>query len=563
MARIKIFVSQSADSEAVNALLSTLLVLVLKINKNDVKKFKVDFKTWVSQASGILTQLKIKKEFTVIANKFILNSRFSEEDAVALGKMLKTALPLLERDTAVTFDQLNMYKDCSSSLRTDSKPAWRRIEKNVSFLRNPKFNLAFLPEDQGSTLEVPLDQATTRLKELAAQLVGRPGHPFLTPKELMDLRKEGDKQELLAEYSAYLKEINAVVKSETFKFVRNSGNSLVPIAELQDYLTKKKIVNNLPIGFVGGQIDEAGNMYTKEGRQLDKKAYGVITPNPKYNPETDDTYVFTTKGFDGGAVRYRTLEFLGGNKAKRHLLVKDFFKNESQSRKRWLSDLLKAGSKEQTMAAMVEIMHQTASRIGGKDNATKGKPTYGLTTLQVQHVTITPSVIAFDYAGKKDAEQHHEYKIKTAEGKKILAIIKKLIEGKEPTDLVYTFKDKGKVKPITRDMVNKYLKSIGLEVTAHKFRHLMGTKITIGVLGQSPFKATANPKQAVVERWVKDELTKVGEMLHHKTGAKVTSSTAIKSYIDPDILAEFFNDLKLRVPKWVPLPKVAKVARES
>jgi hypothetical protein len=58
--------------------------------------------------------------------------------------------------------------------------------------------------------------------------------------------------------------------------------------------------------------------------------------------------------------------------------------------------------------------------------------------------------------------------------------------------------------------------------------------------------------QAQADKWVKESLTKVGDALHHRSGTKVTAMTAIKSYIDPGLLVNFYEDLGLRVPKWVP-----------
>jgi DNA topoisomerase IB len=253
-------------------------------------------------------------------------------------------------------------------------------------------------------------------------------------------------------------------------------------------------------------------------------------------------------------MRYRTLTFLGNNKDQRHAKVSEFFKTESTSRKKWLTDLIKANSKEQVFAAMVELLYSTSCRIGGKGNATKGEPTYGLTTLQVRHLTFTPAAVEFNYSGKKSAEQHHIFKTTTPEGKKIRAILLALVKNKDDTDLVFTFKG----KPVLRTTVNSYLRSLGLEITAHKFRQLAGTKVAIGVLRQAPFKKSDKPKQAAVDKWVKEELKKVGEVLHHRTGTNVTGMTAVKSYIDPGCLVEFYDGLGLRIPSWVPASTGAK-----
>jgi DNA topoisomerase IB len=161
---------------------------------------------------------------------------------------------------------------------------------------------------------------------------------------------------------------------------------------------------------------------------------------------------------------------------------------------------------------------------------------------------IKPGMVEFNYSGKKAAEQHHEFKTTTVEGKKVGAVLKELVKGKGANDLVFTYGG----KPVGRSSVNSYLRSLGIEITAHKFRQLAGTKIAMGVLGKAPFKAADMPKQAAVDKWVKEELTKVGTVLHHRSGTKITAMTAIKSYIDPSVITSFYEKLKLRTPRWVP-----------
>jgi hypothetical protein len=543
--KIKIFVSKSAAATEVDAFLSALLVLVLKINQNDTKAFKLDFKNWTNQISNLLGQLKIKKEFTRIANTFLLKDDFSEEDAVFLGRLLKSNKVYFEQDVTITFDQLSLYKDISSSLATDSQPAWKRIEKNVSKLNNPKLSHIFLPEPENLIqVDIPVETAVKKAKALALKLTGRSDKVFLTPKELAAIRLE--QPDLLSQYATFIKVVNKVVKAETLKFVRSSGKDRVPLVELKEYLKQRGIANNLPTGFTGGQIDEQGKMYTREGRQLDKIPFGLVQMNANYDPESDNTYVL--KSLEMHAV-YRTLTFLSGNKSARHEAVKDFYSQESAHRNTWITDLSKPGSKEQILSAMVEILYQTACRIGGKDNATKGEPTYGLSTLLVKHVKFNPTKVEFNYSGKKLAEQHHELRLNTPENKKIGELLKTLVAKKRPDDLVFTYGG----KTLGSNAVRTYLKEKGVTISPHRFRQLAGTKATMGILSKSPFKASAVPKQAEVDRWVKKELEKVGEVLHHRTGTKVTGMTAVKSYISPEVLVEFYNKLNLRVPNWVPV----------
>ncbi len=542
--KIRIYLSESADVAAFNALLCSLVTLVLKITGNDTSTLKAEFKNWASEASVVVTQLKIKKIYTIVANSFSLSGKFTEDHAYELGELLKSSLPLVVKDITIKKDKLQMYKDCYAVFLTNSMPAWRRIEKNVSILNSGKLTKIFLPDTEEEVVSIAA--AVKKLKMLCAKLTGRTNPPFLHPREVTPLRKDPKTLPILIEYNSYLKEINHVIKTETMNFVRASGKTLVSLDSLKAHLKKLGVVNNLPTGFTGGQVDERGAMYTREGRKLDKIPFGAVVMNPKYDPDKDNTYVMNN--LDCKTFRYRTLTFTSRNKKNRHALVREFFKKESQHRDAWLLDLKRAKSKQQVMAAMTELLFKTACRIGGKGNQTKGEPTYGLTTLQVRHLQFHPEDVQFNYSGKKSAEQEHVFNTTTPDGKRVGTILETLVKGKKPTDLVFTFKN----KPISRPVVNQYLHSIGIEITAHRFRQLAGTKLTMGILKKSPFKAKDEPKQAAVEKWLKEELKKVGEVLHHRTGTKVTGSTALKSYIDPEIVVEFFTNLGLRVPGDVP-----------
>ena len=177
-----------------------------------------------------------------------------------------------------------------------------------------------------------------------------------------------------------------------------------------------------------------------------------------------------------------------------------------------------------------------------------------MSTLLLKQLKALPNGFEFNYVGKKGTHQHHVIIGTTPSNKRVIANIKNFIKGKKPTDLVFT--DRG--RKLTGASVNGYLKSIGVPsgITIHKFRHLAGTKLALSLLAKAPFKKADAPTQTAVEKWLKEEMKIVGEQLHHRIGSgdnqKVTGMTAISAYISPQILKGFFNDLGLRVPKWVP-----------
>lgn len=544
---VTVHLSHSADPEAVRSLLSSVAVLILKLTGNDVTPLKTDFKNWVTKSASVLTQLGIKKEFTRISNILQLTGEFYDEDALELGKLLNSSKSYLEKDQSVSYEELALFKKYITYLRSDSISAWKYIEKNVSILRNSKLNAQFvsvLEEKEVATSVVPTDKAVKMMQKYVIKLTGRTTNLCILPKELQVLRKDPKNISLLQDYGVYAKEIKEAVKVNIRNYVRKAGKELVPLAEVQSYLTKLNLPNSLPIGFTGGQIDETGHMFTREGRSLERDPIGVVLMNPKYDPSTDSTYVL--QGIEVG--RIKTLNMNASNKEARFDKVKAFFAKETSFRKAWLSDLDKTGSKEQVFATMVELLYKTSCRIGGKANATAGEPTYGLTTLQVRHLEVQDKKVIFNYSGKKSHDQYHEFLAITVEGRKIKAVLEKLIKGKAQDELVFTFKG----KPLTDSMTNAYLRTHGIGITAHYFRRLTGTKMGIGILKMSPFKKSDEPKQAAVDKWILDEFKKVGTVLHHNTGTTVTGKTALQSYVDPIVMAEFFTGLGLRIPNFIP-----------
>jgi hypothetical protein len=466
----------------------------------------------------------------------------------------------LQNDLSVSRQMLKLLFALARCLIKDDASAWAYVVKNVSLLREPKIISTFVPEDN-TPVEIGGVSAKTASKQMATvyqKLTGKlpvNGY-FISPLSIKALREKSPED--WSKYAALSKILNNEVKRLVFRFVRSKGKLMVPIDAVSKYLDAQGILNNLPRGFVGGQVDENMKFYTAEGRQLDKSPAGVVRMNPKYDPALDNTYVLYAEGYgkrsnggDVGAGRIRTVTFLANNKNKRHAAVSQFIEDETTFRNKWVKDLDRKGTKEQILAVMTELLYDTAARIGNKGNKSNGEPTYGLTTLMAKNVSISGNYLKFNYVGKKNAAQDAKYNLTTAVGKKVKPIIQKLLADAEPNDLLFTFRG----RPIIRHAVNLYIHGLGIKMSAHGFRRLAGTKLAMELIAKNPFtrrSKTTPVKESQVNKWIKDEMKKVGEVLHHRNGENVTGMTAIKSYIAPNVLADFYESLGLRVPDFVP-----------
>lgn len=554
--KTRLNVSLSAtSSDDTTAFISSMLVMMLCLYKRDTNGFKNDFKDWSAAASRFVKAFGFAKTYTQFSNIYSMKQEIDEDLAQDIGRILKSKKDDFERDTSISHEQLALLKDIGSNLRFSSEKSvvssWNRIRKNVRNLKNPKLSGSFLAK-KGAEDDVNMKDIKAAAPKLAALVtkVGGEGY-FLNITQMSELRKANPTS--FSAYAKLVKVLNQAVKAETLNYVRSSGKTLVTIDELQKYLAKKGIPNNLPIGFIGGQIDEEGKCYTAEGRQLDKIPTGRVRMNPDYNPESDDTYVIKSiENISGRKPEYRTNTMVKEKAKQRFSKVGEFIAQEKEHRAAWTKDILatpkdKRGKRKQVTAAIVELIYATSARIGGVGNATAGEPTYGMSTLQVRHLAIKKNQIAFDYTGKKGAQQGAHYKVKDAVSKKIYEILTELVHDKKPEDRVFVVEG----KPLNRAAVNEYLKSKGITLSIHKFRNVAGTKAAQSIIAKSPFKKSDKPKQAAVEKWFKEAAIEIGEMLHHRNGEKITSSTSIASYIDQQVIADYFESLGLRKPKWL------------
>lgn len=550
----------------VGCYIACLIVFILDINlekgDKDTLKFKINFARWAATATPFSKKHGTSKAFGSFLKKFKVGNGYTfDEDAISeVGKnLVLDKKGSFARDLSISRDAFGLLMDCGRYLKKDNDSSWRKIEKNISVLREPGLSAAFVSDDDAKASEPILEDgispkaASKEMPNVYKKLFGRSiTNGYMATVE--DLKEASTKKKALFEqYKMLSKTLNSYTKLAIFKKVRSSGKATIPIEWVSKELDSKGILHNMPVGFVGGQVDERGDYYTKEGRKLDKRPMGKVTMNPNYDPASDNTYVlnsnYVTKG---GSGRARTITMNTSNKQKRHAAADTFLSAEDKYRSKWIKDLDRKGSREQVIAAMVEMLWDTACRIGGVGNKSAGEPTYGLTTLLASHVKIKTGKILFDYVGKKNAPQPATYRTSTPIGKKVEAVVLKLLRDKSKNDLLFQWRD----KPVNPNAVNAYLKEIGCPIKAHGFRRVAGTKVANQILATSPFKKMlASGKQvseSEVTRWFKEELKAVGEVLHHSTGETVTAMTSVKSYISPEIMIKFYEDLGMRVPKFIP-----------
>jgi hypothetical protein len=353
-------------------------------------------------------------------------------------------------------------------------------------------------------------------------------------------------------------------REEFFKKKRNP--MLVDYAEWQAWALKQPTVKDSPTlkvkGFVG-KVDVSGKLYTKEGKLLRGGlpigAGGIpgrVEMNPKYDPskvqEGKDGQVYNAIQPNGNVGRVYTEEHWLISGKKKAEKVSDLVGNLDKVLTKWRQHLMQGGmNRQKIQATILELGFTTLIRIG-----TPGTKNVGLTTLQVKNLKVAGNVIHLDFHGKSGVKGDYKIPKQMPNNRWIgecYTVLKGLVEGKEPNDLVFSFEG----EPITGTDVNRYLRTLGTSASVKTFRTLRGTLLAQKILQQSKFKR-GQCTQREVEKWYKEEMKEVGKILNHKKGIKstgaeqITSTTAIKSYIDPTTQIQFFKKLGLEVPKFLP-----------
>ncbi|WP_162909818.1 DNA topoisomerase IB [Aggregatilinea lenta] len=173
-------------------------------------------------------------------------------------------------------------------------------------------------------------------------------------------------------------------------------------------------------------------------------------------------------------------------------------------RERTDHDLRKRGlPREKVLAAVVRLLESTLIRIGNAEYARRNA-SFGLTTLRDRHVTISGTVIEFEFSGKS-GKQHDV----VLHDRRLARVVQqcKDIPGYE---LFQYLDDDGNRQSIDSGDVNDYLRDItGEDISAKDFRTWGGTVRAVRVLmemGPTGDEAEAQRNVTAVVKQVAEEL---------------------------------------------------------
>ena len=182
-------------------------------------------------------------------------------------------------------------------------------------------------------------------------------------------------------------------------------------------------------------------------------------------------------------------------------------------------------TRERVLAAAVRLLDLGFFRVGGERYA-EDNGTYGLATLQRDHVSFSRGQIVFNYLAKGSFER-----VQAVADPQVCQVIRSLKARKAGGDELFAYYRQGRWHPVHSAEINGYLKDLtGLDVSAKDFRTWNATVLAAVGLAVSPLpRSSATSRKRAIARVV----TEVSQYLGN------TPAVCRASYIDPRVIERY------------------------
>lgn len=195
-------------------------------------------------------------------------------------------------------------------------------------------------------------------------------------------------------------------------------------------------------------------------------------------------------------------------------------------RQRLAQDLALSGlPKQKVLATVIRLMELTRIRVGNEEYA-RTNQSYGLTTLQDEHVDVSGSKIRFHFRGKSGVE--HDIELSD---KRLARIIRRCQE-LPGQDLFQYLDEDGQVQSIGSNDVNEYLREIsGDDFTAKDFRTWAGTVLAASHLVEMEPCSSETAAKKNITQAIKAVAAHLGNR----------PATCRKYYVHPAVLESYLD----------------------
>ena len=540
--------SEKILASKITPLLSMLYVLVVDLTKNGEARSD---KETLAETQEVAAEILPTWE-SAIPIKPCLDSCRTGKNKLAnlqtLGVAIKALTVHAEKDQEIPQDDIDIFKACGAYFRTQSDAALSKLKRAASASKNPWVVQQLAPSAQS---QGPVKQ---QLQQLIKSLVGR-DDTTLTTDEILQIKETHPEE--YKQYQELRKAFNQSWKDTLVSYIRKSGKDKVSYEDALEFLRLNGVGHSMPEGFTG-YIDDRSRLYTEDGEMIDgvpnATNFPIIKMNPNRGVEDGGDWVFQAIRPNGEAGPYfYTSDFKKHQSLHKFSKVAHLLQTLPSIRKKWLTKVRRFNMADPqcVISVVLETLFLFAARVG-----TTGNSTYGVSTLLVKHAKVDENHnITLSYLGKDSVKTTHKLLISNPEHKPVIAALLELLEGKAPTDRIFTYGTVEKHRPITPASVNAYFKALGAgDCTVHKIRTYNGTLLFKQLLDQQLAKEPPKTRAAALDIFKKMAET-VGKKLNHvKNGPKgvsITGVTALNAYVDPALQCLYFQSIGQRLPAFL------------
>lgn len=208
-------------------------------------------------------------------------------------------------------------------------------------------------------------------------------------------------------------------------------------------------------------------------------------------------------------------------------------------RRRVTADLSdKRLTRKRVLALAVRLIDRGLFRVGGDQYAAGDEPTYGVATLECQHVTCNKATMRFRFCGKGGIE--HDITVSDA---KAAATVRALLRVREPAERLLAYRTRAGMRELHAADINAYLgKAAGAPMTAKDLRTWHATVRAATALSKAGRATSVTRRRRVVAEVVRDVAADLGN----------TPTVARNSYIDPRVVDAYHRGVTADVKPGAP-----------
>lgn len=553
--------------------LKALAIVILKMRDKKVKPLLPAFKAILPTAKKVVSAFKLDKEaFSVLTNRILGRPSEVRDLASTFVTSLREGLKSrIKQDTeSVSLGQLDVLNAVTTLLsKPDSESAYSRLSLFVTKLNDRELNKYYTKteKESGGSFTALFAKLEVLAKKLGAKT------PYLTMEEKSKVKNPN----ALKDYNALRKSITDRFKHDIRSVVGEaaSGKSFMLMPEFtatmeakgypHDFLVSRYSTVLMKSKLIG--IMEDGNLTNKSGKPLSSATGAPVTgvgPGMKVevnknhdatlSKENRQAWVFSMLGGGSAPNRAYLLDMVRFRKgATNDKLEKVDAAEVEKWKKKWRGDTKHLG-----LSMLAEALYWTAGRYGSGIGSAAGERTYGMSWISgkdgaaAKVLNLSGNRVKITYPGKKGITQTHMLEPSMAQTptdkKALLALIAYVRKARDAKrEFVFlASKGKGRVAPAE---FNTWFSSI-TGVTAHKIRHIRGTQLAIQALeiATNALKKKKTKSEKVVNDAFMDAMKVVGLQLGHVSKDKVTPNTAIKHYVLPKVMNDWYKEQGQRPP---------------